>query len=154
MPWVERVRLREVSGRVRLLSHLVGLGDHSIVYRSQDVVIYRNEDVLPRAYALPRDAVTISDGEVSLPRPLRAEGLLPVEVVHYEDMLVVLRARLEEPTYLILGDLAYPGWWATVDGVEAPILVADGVFRALALPPGEHVAVFAYRPTWTVSTCR
>ncbi len=148
---LERVRLRETSGRTRLLSHLVGLGDHSIAYRSQDVVVYRNEDVLPRAYALPQNAVTVSGGRVSLPKPLRAEELLPVQVVTYEDMLVVLRARTEEPAYLILADLAYPGWRATVDGVEPPILVADGVFRALALSPGEHEIVFSYKPTWGIS---
>jgi hypothetical protein len=148
---LERVRLRETSGRTRLLSHLVGLGDHSIAYRSQDVVVYRNEDALPRAYALPQNAVTVSGGRVSLPKPLRAEELLPVQVVTYEDMLVVLRARAEEPAYLILADLAYPGWRATVDGVESPILVADGVFRALTLSPGEHEIVFCYKPTWGVS---
>ena len=60
---VERVRLRDVTGKEYLLSHLLGLGDHSIVYRSEDALIYRNEDVLPRAYLVSADQVRIEAGE-------------------------------------------------------------------------------------------
>ena len=143
---VERVRLLGPSGGENLLTHLIGLGDHSIVYRSEDVVIYRNEDVLPRAYTLPASAVTRKDAEVVLPEVLTARDTGPVEVLRYEDTHVALRANLKAPGYLVLADLAYPGWRAIVDGVEAPILRADGVFRALALSPGEHLITFEYKP--------
>ena len=144
---VERVRLIGALGEEKLVAHLVGLGDHSIVYRSEDVLIYRNEDVLPRAYTLPSAAVKLSDGEVSLPEVLSRKDVGPVEILYYGDTYVSLRARLEAPGYLVLADLAYPGWRATVDGAEAPLLRAEGIFRALALPPGEHHIVFEYKPT-------
>lgn len=147
---VERVRLRLVSGQVKLLSHMVGLGDHSLAYRSEDVVIYRNNDVLPRAYLLPASAVEVGEGRLTTPGGLSAEEVIPVEVVRYEDLAVRLQASHEGPSYLILADLAYPGWHATVDGLEAPILVADGVFRALALPAGRHEVTFTYRPRFAL----
>ena len=43
-------------------------------------------------------------------------------------------------------DLAYPGWRAEADGKPAEILRADGFFRGVALPAGEHRVVFTYRP--------
>ena len=36
------------------------------------------------------------------------------------------------------------GWTATVDGEDAPVLRADGVFRAVVVPPGRHTVSFEY----------
>jgi len=47
---------------------------------------------------------------------------------------------------LVLADLDYPGWKASVDGRPAPILSADGYLRAVALPAGSHHVIFRYRP--------
>ncbi|OGO06802.1 MAG: hypothetical protein A2Y73_04210 [Chloroflexi bacterium RBG_13_56_8] len=146
---VERVRLREVSGEASLLAHLIGQGDHSLAYRSEDVVIYRNNDVLPRAYALPAYSVEVHGETLTTPEALSASDVLPVEILRYEDQFVTLRANLEEEGYLIFADLDYPGWQATVDGVQVPILVADEVFRAVMFPSGEHEVVFSYHP-WFV----
>jgi len=48
---------------------------------------------------------------------------------------------------LFLDDVYYPGWRATVDGREVPILRADGLFRAVPLEtPGRHRVAFTYWP--------
>ena len=47
---------------------------------------------------------------------------------------------------LVLADLFYPGWKASVDGKPRPILRADGWLRAVPLPPGPHRVEFVYRP--------
>lgn len=145
---VERVRLKGTAGEDHLLSHLVGLGDHSIAYRSEDVVIYQNYDLLPRAYIVPASALSVSEGELSLPPSLRAEDVETVEMLVYGDRRVELRASVKEASYLVLADQDYPGWRATVDGVPTPILPIDGVFRGLPLSPGEHDVIFTYRPTF------
>ena len=46
----------------------------------------------------------------------------------------------------MLTDPYYPGWRAFVDGEETPILRADYLFRAIALPPGSHEVRFVFAP--------
>ncbi len=143
---LERVRLTDILGTPRLLAHMAGLGDHTLVYRSEDVLIYRNEDALPRAYTLPLSAVRAQGDALILPDRLDKGDVGAVEVLRYDDLRVELQARVSEESCLILADLAYPGWRAMVDGEPAPILRADGLFRAVILGPGEHMVTFAYTP--------
>ncbi|MER3405790.1 MAG: hypothetical protein C4289_12060, partial [Chloroflexota bacterium] len=59
---------------------------------------------------------------------------------------VVLRAELAADGIVVLNDAWYPGWWATVDGRETPVLPANLMFRAVAVPAGVHDIEFVYRP--------
>jgi hypothetical protein len=59
---------------------------------------------------------------------------------------VAIDTSSDSPGILVLLDLWYPGWTARVDGRPAPILRANGVFRAVALPAGSHRVLFRYRP--------
>ena len=58
----------------------------------------------------------------------------------------MLRTRGDEPAAVVLTDAHYPGWEATLDGSPAPLLRANLLFRAVAVPPGEHEIVMRYRP--------
>jgi uncharacterized membrane protein YfhO len=40
----------------------------------------------------------------------------------------------------------YPGWHATVDGIEVPIYRANDAFKAVVVPPGTHRVRFEFRP--------
>jgi hypothetical protein len=143
---VGRVRLSDGLGGGALLTHLLGLGDHSIVYRSEDVLIYRNNDVLPRAFLIPATEARRSGAALTLPTALATADILPVQMVHYADQRVTLGSSSTEDVYLVLTDLAYPGWVVTVDGRDATLLRVDGVFRGVALSPGDHEIMFAFSP--------
>ncbi len=47
---------------------------------------------------------------------------------------------------LVLADTYYPGWNCAVDGHDAPIETAHGVFRAVRVPAGPHRVEMAYEP--------
>jgi len=47
--------------------------------------------------------------------------------------------------FLVVRDAYDPNWVASVDGTVAPMLEADGFFRAVRVPGGHHQIVFRYR---------
>jgi hypothetical protein len=57
--------------------------------------------------------------------------------------------NLPGPRALVLTEMNYPGWKATIDGSPTPILQADGPYKAVIVPPGTHDVVFVFRP-WRV----
>ncbi len=69
-----------------------------------------------------------------------------VEIVDYEPERVSLRISTTGPSLLLLRDAIYPGWKVEIDGVEAPLLRANVLHRAVLAPVGEHVVEFIYDP--------
>lgn len=67
-------------------------------------------------------------------------------IVVDEPERVEIEAELAAPGLIVLADTFYPGWGATVDGREAPILATNHLYRGVAAPAGRHRVVFAYRP--------
>ena len=49
------------------------------------------------------------------------------------------------PALAVLNDTFAPGWEAWVDGVQTPVVAADGAFRAVQVGPGRHSVLFRYR---------
>jgi hypothetical protein len=74
-----------------------------------------------------------------------AEGFRPAEVTEYQPNRVA--AQADGPGFLVLTDIAFPGWNATVDGQSVRIYRANYLFRAVELPPGHHEVVFRFEPT-------
>jgi hypothetical protein len=69
-----------------------------------------------------------------------------LQFARYGPNEVELTAQTPVSGYLVLSDVYYPGWRATVDGVPARVLRADYVFRAVLLPPGEHTVNLKFAP--------
>ncbi len=59
---------------------------------------------------------------------------------------LALQVTTERPCVLVLSELDYPGWRATVDGAPVSILPANVILRAIALAPGSHEVSLIYRP--------
>lgn len=56
--------------------------------------------------------------------------------------------NLAEPAYLVEREAWYPGWRARVDGVEAPVIRADLLYRAVYVPAGVHEVELRFEPAW------
>jgi hypothetical protein len=74
-----------------------------------------------------------------------------IQFVQYRANEIVLAVEMPADGWLVLSQVYYPGWQATVDGERTEVLRADYTFRAVALEPGEHVVRLAFTPrTWQV----
>ena len=163
------LRRRAARPRGRTLRLQVTREDrYSIAYRDADVTVYENAGAYPRAFVVP-EAVLAPDGPAAMARlrdgPLTraarswwrvrqsaASGRSrarrqPMRTIVAEGTAVLdLHADAPGGGFLVLTDPYYPGWRAFVNGVETPILRADYLFRAIALPPGSHEVRFAFAP--------
>jgi hypothetical protein len=134
------------------------------VYEQRETLILRNTRVLPRAW-LVAEAEAV-DGEEAL-RRIRGEGahafdprrtalieVAPAElpslpggevapgstarIVSYEPNRLLIETEATTPVVLVVSEINYPGWVATIDAQPAPIMPTDYLLRGVALPAGKH----------------
>jgi hypothetical protein len=93
--------------------------------------------VLPGAWALNYDIV----------EPARSAAEVPeVRVTLFGANEIVLATRTAERRLLVLSEVYFPGWRASIDEAETEIYRTNYVFRGFVVPPGGHTVVFRYRP--------
>jgi hypothetical protein len=150
-----------------------------VAYDGPDARIYANDRALPRAWVVSGQRVVsgeeaalraVADGGVDLGRTVVTERPLPgltaggtgpaapgaARIVSYGRQHVVLAATATRPGELVLSDLSYPGWRATVDGHGVPLQRVDYLLRGVSLPAGAHRVEMTYEPAswragWIVS---
>jgi hypothetical protein len=77
---------------------------------------------------------------------LDGEGEGWIGLLTYEPNRVALEVHSSAPALLVLSDVLYPGWEAAIDGEPVTLYLADGVFRGVSIPPGDHHLQMSYRP--------
>jgi len=142
-------------------------------FKRDGFILYENQQVLPRAYGLPRQNFKVVDnfneyagtgllnprGEVVFEKGMSGTDVAPdashkpdviraVRIVEALDEKVVLETNWSGPGWLILNDAYYPGWKASVNGEETEIYRANGLFRAIRVSGGEQRVEFAYSPKY------
>jgi hypothetical protein len=134
------------------------------VYEQNDVLILRNRRALPRAWLVAEAEAVKEDEALALIRgestksfdphrtallevhpnelPALPGGPLAPEssarIVNYEPNRLVIQTSAPTATVLLLSEIFYPGWEATVDGKRVTINVADYLLRAVPLSAGAH----------------
>lgn len=63
-----------------------------------------------------------------------------------EDGSLEIMTECSRNGYLVISEMYYPGWHATIDGQEFELERADYLINAIPLPAGKHRVVYAYRP--------
>jgi hypothetical protein len=137
-------------------------GDLVPLARTKDAFVYENPRALPRVLFAHRAeqadfAQLLETGEwpafdaretVLLPgapgHPASQPG--KVQLTSYGTTLVRIHAESPAGGWVVLNDLWHPWWRAEVDGVGAPILQANVLFRAVWTPPGRHEIRFVFDP--------
>jgi hypothetical protein len=139
-------------------------GDLPLIARTADAFIYENKTAMPRAlFATDAQAANFDDmirtgqwPSVDLYRTVLLEnpangGHLDgppgrVQIVAYHNTEVVIEAQSPNGGFVVLNDIWHPWWYAELDGATAPVLRANVMFRAVAVPAGEHRVRFVFRP--------
>jgi hypothetical protein len=75
-----------------------------------------------------------------------AQGEALVRIVSYKRNFVAIQADTDKPGVLVLHDLYYPGWEATIDDQPVPVLRMNLLFRGVELPRGRHIVTFRFNP--------
>jgi hypothetical protein len=144
-----------------------------LAYDGPDARVYANERALPRTFlvsggrvAYGEDAALDSvldadfDGRrfAVLEKPIGGLGrgggpgaAGRARIVEYGRERVVIEATAARRALLVLTDVHYPGWKATVNGHEVPIQRVNYLMRGIPLYPGPARVEFTYEPaSWRI----
>lgn len=114
------------------------------VYVARDA----NEEIAALHSVNPRRvAVVQADFAQGLPRHFQPDSAASVRQTALASDSVSYEVRTSKPALVVFSEIYYPGWRATIDGEEAPILRADYVLRAIQVPAGSHRIKMTFRPT-------
>jgi hypothetical protein len=132
------------------------------------VTIWLNAGALPRAFMVFQ-ATTVEGGDAAFAlvtkpgfdptamivlesaaaAPSAAPGVaapLTVGVLEHGVNSSAYQVETGAEGYLFVGDTFYPGWRATLDGQDTPLLRADYLFRAVKVPAGKHTVRMVFDP--------
>ena len=153
---------------VRYIATIKKREQGKLAFRNEKWNVYENATPCPRAWAVSSIIVEPSVEQVLrriqepdfdpmrmafVDRPLgitfpNADHQLPQEVAfsHYQDDRFELDVSVAQTSFLVLSEMYYPGWQATVNGSPTPIYRTNGLLRGIEVRPGQNHVVFNYRP--------
>ena len=142
-------------------------GDLTFLGRTKEAYVYENPRALPRVMVItdwrladfeelmrtgwpavdPARTVLLERPPQALPVP-SAPGTRggTARIARYGNAEIIVEAEAPAGGFLLLTDMWDPWWRAHVDGIAAPILKADVLFRAVKLSPGSHQVRFTFHP--------
>jgi len=160
-------RIQNLLGVSHTLTKDGPRADQQLVFHgASGLNVLKNVGAFPRTWIVheilqassPKDAARIllqdpafdarNTGILSEPGPAvqRCGGIEAAEISYRTANSVVIDAHLNCSGMLVLSDVWYPGWIATVDGRPTGIYQPYAALRGVALDKGQHRVKFDYRP--------
>ncbi len=131
--------LGQAMPRAYVVGGVEAFGDHETV-----LAALMNHPFDPWEVALVDQACAQGDAFGDL-RPARVEH--EIKQLRYGQNRLEIDLHSASSGMLVVSDTYYPGWHATVNGQEVPILRANGLFRGVRVPAGDSTVTMVYRPT-------
>ena len=96
--------------------------------------------------SLRHEAVADKKFEAVLGESHQQDTLSLVRIKAYEPNRLTYDVQTDKGGVVVFSEIYYPGWTATVDGVEQELGRVDYVLRALKVAPGRHEIVLSFFP--------
>jgi hypothetical protein len=153
-----RARRRELRARRRELTEVV------LRYADETALVYENRDVLGPAWiaggiervptaeeawrrlATADGPVAIAVGDAGGLPSARATSDGTARVLPADDATVTVAVTAPSGGVLVLPRLPAPGWRASVDGRDTPVVAVDGALTGVVLPAGAREVRLRYAP--------
>jgi len=144
------------------------LNDFEVVYinTTTNINVYKNNNYLPRAFIIPNAKVLTLEQEIF--DELKSDSFNPkqyiileedpnvplnntsaykeVGITYYSPNKITVSTNLENPGFLVLSEVWYPGWKAYDNNQELEIYKTDYTLRSIYLEKGDHIVEFVYDP--------
>jgi len=138
------------------------------VYRENETEVLRNRRAQPRAWLVaeavsvggeealrmisgeserpfdPRRTALLEVSEAEMPQLPGGEPQGPARVIEYGTNRIAFETDSTTPALLVVSEMFYPGWEASVDGKPVQIHLTNFLFRSVAVPPGRHRVEMRY----------
>jgi len=135
------------------------------VYDQNNVVVFKNKSVLPRARLVscwelndPADPLydRLFSPDFDYRNCVLVDSTLPFAsdtdsgstgqavISEYELDHVTVEVNATDSALLVLADNYYPAWIARLDGDLVPVYKTNATFRGVVVPPGIHTVQFEY----------
>lgn len=126
------------------------------VFRERKTIVYENKKVFNRSFFVEETRKTISEREevskmlsADLSKIAFSDSIEPSRyavgtsrIVKYGENEVDIETGNKGEGFLVISDIFYPSWKATVDGKSTYIYKTDLTFRGIVVPKGQHKVRF------------
>lgn len=137
------------------------------VFTQGQTKIYENSKAFPRAFMVGRvievkskkeaidklfanknnlKEVAIIEEHLAVPFQKSAGYQSEVNIGQYSEQSITVNTRSNNPGFLVVGNMYYPGWQARIDGVKTKIVKTNYLLQGLLVPAGEHEIVISFLP--------
>ena len=99
-----------------------------------------------RGLNLRREAVADQQFKDVLGESIVQDSVELVRIKAYEPNKLTYEVESDKGGVVVFSEIYYPGWTATVDGVEQELGRVNYVLRALQVKPGKHEVVLSFFP--------
>jgi hypothetical protein len=138
-------------------------GELTLLAKTADAYVYENRSAMPRVlFATASQEADfdslIETGQwpaIDFNRTVLLEGSTQAaasggtgsaRILSYRNCEVVIKVQATSSGYVVLNDIWQPWWYADIDDAPAKLLRANVMFRAVAVPAGDHQVRFSFRP--------
>jgi hypothetical protein len=117
---------------------------HMVVNRDEALHYLKKPEYDPTKFVLfeKGDMIPPSNRDFSASTSLSAS----VHFLSYRPDYMSLEVKTSEPSYLFLSEVFYPGWKASLDGLQTNIYRGNYLFRVIQLTAGNHIVTLYFDP--------